>query len=177
MYIHIWIYQQLTLKTNYIRKWPWAETSAIFTDNPLISFRCNRNIFLLSCSLLHMFQFRYSAQFYMHLLQHHLLHFLQTLQTLHWWDGPTSIWQICWSPLFCKEQWCWQACCMTFFDVANHFISDLKVCVLSPISGGNDSRKRHEKCLIFKIRTIHPHGFNELFSFIWSYPFIVTVFV
>ena len=36
----------------------------------------------------------------------------------------------------------------------------------SPISGGNDSRKRHEKRLIFKIGTIHPHGLNERFSFI-----------
>ena len=32
--------------------------------------------------------------------------------------------------------------------------------------GGNDSRKRHEKRLIFKIGTIHPHGLNERFSFI-----------
>ena len=37
---------------------------------------------------------------------------------------------------------------------------------VSPISGGNDSRKRHEKRLIFKIGTIHPHGLNERFSFI-----------
>ena len=36
------------------------------------------------------------------------------------------------------------------------------------ISGGNDSRKRHEKRLIFKIGTIHPHGLNEQFSFIWT---------
>ena len=45
------------------------------------------------------------------------------------------------------------------------------------ISGGNDSRKRYEKRVIFKIGTIHPHGLNERFSFIWSYPFIVSVFV
>ena len=56
-------------------------------------------------------------------------------------------------------------------------ISGVKVCAISPISGGNDSRKRHEKRLIFKIGTIHPHGLNERFSFIWSYPFIVSVFV
>ena len=49
-----------------------------------------------------------------------------------------------------------------------HSISDIKVCAISPISGGNNSRKRHEKCLIFKIWTIHPHGLNERFSFIWS---------
>ena len=35
------------------------------------------------------------------------------------------------------------------------------VCAISPISGSNDSRKRHEKRLIFKIGTIHPHGLNE----------------
>ena len=52
------------------------------------------------------------------------------------------------------------------FNAANHSISDIKVCAISPISGGNDSRKRHEKRLIFKIGTIHPHGLNERFSFI-----------
>ena len=35
------------------------------------------------------------------------------------------------------------------FNAANHSISDIKVCAISPISGGNDSRKRQEKCLIF----------------------------
>ena len=52
------------------------------------------------------------------------------------------------------------------FNAANHSISDIKVCAISLISGGNDSRKRHEKRLIFKIGTIHPHGLNERFSFI-----------
>ena len=51
---------------------------------------------------------------------------------------------------------------------ANHYISDIKVCAISPISGCNDSRKRHEKRLIFKIGIIHPHGLNERFSFTWS---------
>ena len=31
------------------------------------------------------------------------------------------------------------------FNAANHSISDMKICAISPISGGNDSRKRHEK--------------------------------
>ena len=52
------------------------------------------------------------------------------------------------------------------FNAANHSISDIKVCAISPISGGNDSRKRYEKRLIFKIGTIHPHGLNQRFSFI-----------
>ena len=52
------------------------------------------------------------------------------------------------------------------FNAANHSISDIKVCAISPISGGNDSRKRHEKRLILKIGTIHPHGLNERYSFI-----------
>ena len=60
------------------------------------------------------------------------------------------------------------------FNAANHSISDMKICAISPISGGNDSRKRHEKRLIFKIGTIHPHGLNERFSFIWSHLFIVS---
>ena len=57
------------------------------------------------------------------------------------------------------------------FNAANHSISDMKICAISPISGGNDSRKRHEKHLIFKIGTIHPHGLNErflLFDHIYS---------
>ena len=51
---------------------------------------------------------------------------------------------------------------------ANHSISDIKVCAISPISGGNDSRKRQEVSisLFFKIGTIHPHGLNKRFSFI-----------
>ena len=56
-------------------------------------------------------------------------------------------------------------------NAANHSISDIKVCAISPISGCNYSRKRHEKRLIFKIGTIHPHGLNEPISFIWLYPF------
>ena len=52
------------------------------------------------------------------------------------------------------------------FNTANHFISNINVCAISSISGGNDSRKRQEKRLIFKIGTIHPHGLNERFSFI-----------
>ena len=44
------------------------------------------------------------------------------------------------------------------FNTANHSISDIKVCAISPISCGNDNRRRHEKRLIFKIGTIHPHG-------------------
>ena len=52
------------------------------------------------------------------------------------------------------------------FNAANHSISDTNVCAIPPISGGNDSRKRHGKRLIFKIGTIHSHGLNEQFSFI-----------
>ena len=63
------------------------------------------------------------------------------------------------------------------FNAANHSISNMKICAISPISGGNDSRKRHENGLIFKIGTIHPHGLNERFSFIWSHLFIVFIFV
>ena len=52
------------------------------------------------------------------------------------------------------------------FNAANDSISDINVCAISPISGGNDSRKKHEKRLIFKIGTIHPHGLNQRSSFI-----------
>ena len=43
------------------------------------------------------------------------------------------------------------------FHTANHSISDINVCAISPISG----RKKHEKRLILKIGTIHTHGLNE----------------
>ena len=39
-----------------------------------------------------------------------------------------------------------------YFHAANHSIYDIKVCAISPIS--NDSCKRHEKRLIFKIGTM-----------------------
>ena len=47
-----------------------------------------------------------------------------------------------------------------------HSVSDMKVSAYSSISGGNDSRKRQERRLIFKLGTTHPHGLNERFSFI-----------
>ena len=37
---------------------------------------------------------------------------------------------------------------------------------LCPISGSNDSRKRHEMGLISKLGTVHPLGINERFSYI-----------
>ena len=52
------------------------------------------------------------------------------------------------------------------FNAANHSISDMKICAISPISGCNDSRNRYEKRLIFKIGTIHAHRLHERFSFI-----------
>ena len=52
----------------------------------------------------------------------------------------------------------------TSVERADVYLTDLLN--TSPISGGSDSRKRHEKPLIFKIGTIHPHGLNERFSFI-----------
>ena len=82
------------------------ETSAIFTNNPLISFRRNKNIrdnlVLVQCVPL----------------------------------------DVAWH-----------------FNAANlHYISDIKVCAISPISGGNNSRKRHEKCLTFKINHSSPRA-------------------
>ena len=42
-------------------------------------------------------------------------------------------------------------CITQHFNTANPSISDIKVWAISPISGGNDSSKRQEKRLIFKI--------------------------
>ena len=52
------------------------------------------------------------------------------------------------------------------FNTANHSISVIKVCAISPISAGNDSRKLQEKRHIFKIETFHSHGLNKRFPFI-----------
>jgi hypothetical protein len=45
-------------------------------------------------------------------------------------------------------------------------VSDMVNRALCPISGSNDSRKRHEMCLISKLGTVHPSGINELFSYV-----------
>ena len=52
------------------------------------------------------------------------------------------------------------------FNNGSHCVSDMKIRALCPISGSNDSRKRHEMCLISKLGTVHPHGINERFSYI-----------
>ena len=61
------------------------------------------------------------------------------------------------------------------FNAANHSISDMKICAISPISGGNDSRKRHKKCLIFKSEPFTPTGLMIFFYLI--HLFIFSVFV
>ena len=52
------------------------------------------------------------------------------------------------------------------FNNGSHCVSDMKIRALCPISGSNDSRKRHEMRLISKLGTVHPHGINERFSYI-----------
>ena len=61
------------------------------------------------------------------------------------------------------------------FNATNEYISYIKVGGISPTSGGNDSRKRHENRLILKIGTIHPQGLND--DFLLFDPFIVSVFL
>ena len=52
------------------------------------------------------------------------------------------------------------------FNSGSHWISDMKIRALCPISVRNDSRKRQEMRLISKLGTVHPLGINERFSFI-----------
>ena len=52
------------------------------------------------------------------------------------------------------------------FNSGSHVVSDMKIRALCPISGGNDSRKRHEMRLISKLGTLHPLDMNEHFSYI-----------
>ena len=48
------------------------------------------------------------------------------------------------------------------FNNDTHCVSDIKIRALCPISGSNDSRKKHEMRLISKLGTLHPLGINEL---------------
>ena len=52
------------------------------------------------------------------------------------------------------------------FNDGNHSVSDILIRALCPISGSNDSRKRHEMRLISKLGTVHPSGINERFSYV-----------
>ena len=52
----------------------------------------------------------------------------------------------------------------THFNNGSHCVSDMKIRALCPISGRNDSSKRHEMQLISKLGTVHPLGINERFS-------------
>ena len=56
------------------------------------------------------------------------------------------------------------------FNNGSHCVSDMKIRTLCPISGSNDSRKRHKMHLISKLGTVHPIGFNECFSYIYCSP-------
>ena len=175
------------------------ETSAIFTDNPLISFRRNKNIRdnLLRSALRQNLPAP-SGTFSCSRTRCYTCSFLNSATSI---SGPKSNFVIrhnftCTSSniIYCIS--C-SKCCKLYigetgqrlsdkfaehlrsvrnndvdkpvarhFNDVNHSISDMKICAISPISGGNDSRKRHEKRLFFKIGTIHPHGLNERFSFI-----------
>ena len=187
-----------------------SETSAIFTDNPLISFRRNKNIRdNLVRSALRQNLPAPASTFSCSRARCYTCSLLNSATSI---SGPKSNFVIrhnftCTSSdiIYCIS---YSKCCKLYigetgrrlsdrfaehlrsvrnndvdkpvarhFNAVNHSISDMKICAISPICGGNDSRKRHEKCLIFKIGTIHPHGLNERFSFIWSHLFIVSVFV
>ena len=175
------------------------EMSAIFTDNPLISFRCNKNMQdNLVRSALRQNLPAPAGTFSCSRARCYTCSFFNSATSI---SGPKSNFIIrynftCTSSniIYCIS--CSKCCklyigetgqrlCDRFaehlrsvrnkdvdkpvarhFNAANHSICDIKICAISPISGGNDSRKRHEKRLIFKIGTIHPHGLNEQFSFI-----------
>ena len=49
------------------------------------------------------------------------------------------------------------------FNSAGHTVSDIKIRALCPISGSNDSYKRHEMRLISILGTLHPLGMMSVF--------------
>ena len=118
----------------------YPETSAIFTDNSLISFRRNKNIRdNLVRSALRQNLPAPAGTFSCSRARCYTEHLLSVRNN----DVYKPV--------------------ARHFNAANQSISDIKVCA---ISGSNDNRKRHEKRLIFKIGTIHSHGLNKRFSFI-----------
>ena len=65
--------------------------------------------------------------------------------------------------IFCSK------CCKLYIGETGRHLSD-RFAFLAVMIAVKDTKS--VKRLIFKIGTIHPHGLNERFSFIWSYPFI-----
>ena len=174
------------------------ELSAIFTNNPLISFRCNKNMRdnLVRSALKQNLPVP-ADTFSCSRARCYTCSFLNSATSI---SGPKSNFVIqhnftCTSSniIYCIS--C-SKCCKLYigetgrrlsdrfaeqlhsvrnndvdkpvsrhFNAANHSISDMKICAISPISGGNDSCKRHKKHLIFKIGTIHPHRLNDFLLF------------
>ena len=65
---------------------------------------------------------------------------------------------------FCVNDASQPAC--RHFNSCSHVVSDMKIRALCPISGSNDSCKRHEMRLIPTLGTLHPLRSNERFSYI-----------
>ena len=107
-----------------------------------------------------------SAQFYMHLLQHHLLTVFLAVNVVNFTSGEMGR---CLSNRFAEHLRSVRnndvdKPVAQHFNTINHSISDIKVCAISSISAGG--RKRRKKRLISKIGTIHLHRLNQRFSFI-----------
>ena len=108
-------------------------------------------------------QFRYSTQFYMHLLQHHYCISCSKCCKLYIGETGRRLSDRFAGHLRSVRNNDVDKPVARHFNAGNHSISDIKVCAISHISGGNDSCKRHEKRLIFKIGTIHPTGLTNNF--------------
>ena len=95
------------------------------------------------------------------------------LWTLHWWNGPTSIWQIFWTPSFRKELNDVDKPVVRHFNIANHSISDIKVSAISSISV--IAVKYREKESFSKLEPSIRTGWKN--DFLLFDPFIVSVLV
>ncbi len=163
------------------------ETSSTFSNNPLVSFRHSKNIQeTLVHSNLHQESSPLSGTFPCGVAQCKTCKFKFTYNIKHKFTCTSTHLTYC---IFCSR------CGMLYigetgrqlrfrehrravsandanqpvarhFNSGSHCISDMKIRALCPISGSNDSRKRQEMRLIFKLGTIHPLGINERFSFI-----------
>ncbi len=144
------------------------ETSSIFSNNPLVSFRHSKNIReTLVHSNLHQESSPLSGTFPCGVAQCKTCKFIDSSTVI---SAPKSTYNIqhnftCTSThlIYCIS--C-SRCVARHFNSGSHCISDMKIRALCPISGSNDSRKRQEMRLISKLGTVHPLGINERFSFI-----------
>ena len=141
------------------------ERSSIFSNNPLVSFR---HKFIDSSTVISAPKFTYNIKHNFTCTSTHLIYCISCSRCGMLYIGETGR-QL--RARFGEHRRAVSANdanqpVARHFNSGSHSISDMKIRALCPISGNNDSRKRHEMRLISKLGTVHPLGINERFPFI-----------